>query len=102
MNKLVAKSVRLENTQDPSYRFSQQGGAWYNNAGDFVRGVKQANKFAKDNKVISKIKGVTDVLGVTPQLDTLTAGLYSKGAKMGRQAGYGKKKMQRGKGKGKK
>lgn len=101
MNNLVARSVRLENVYDPSYRSAsmQSGGAL--SLGDITRGIKKVNKFAKDNKVFTKLKGVTDVLGVTPQLDAMTSGLYSKGSRMASQAGYGQK-MVKQKGKGKK
>ena len=88
-----------------NHAIMQSGGAWYNNAGDFVKGVKRVNQFAKDNKIISKIKGATDALGLTTAIDAYTGGLYSKGADVAKQAGYGKRggcKMQTGgKGKGK-
>lgn len=57
----------------------------------FVANVKNANSFARDNKIITKGKAVTDALGATAYLDAKTGGLYSKGAEYGMSKGYGKK-----------
>jgi len=67
----------------------QSGGAWYNNSKDFIRGVKRVNNYAKDNKVISKIKGATDIIGLTPAIDLATGGIYSQGTNFATQYGYG-------------
>lgn len=61
----------------------------------FIGGLRNANEFARDNKLITKTKGVTDVIGLTPYLDRKSNGLYSKGADYAMSKGYGKKKKKR-------
>lgn len=57
---------------------------------------RRLNNFAKNNKVVSKFKGVTDALGATDFIDKKTGGLYSKGANAAIKRGYGKRRRQRG------
>jgi hypothetical protein len=89
--------------RDKSQEIKQSGGAWYNNKSDFIRGVKKVNKFVKKNDLITKLKGATDAVGLTPAIDAYTRGLYSAGAEEAMQAGYGCgcRKQKGGKGRGK-
>ena len=67
-----------------------------NGFGDFVRsaaqGLSKANAFLKDNKVISKARGVSDALGLTNLIDAKTGGQFSNLSNKAIQAGYGRKR----------
>jgi hypothetical protein len=69
---------------------TQSGGAM-----NFGANLNKANQFAKDYRVVSKTRGVTDALGLTGFLDKKTGGLYSKGTDLAKSKGYGKKKTTR-------
>ena len=56
-----------------------------------VSGLKKANDFAKENKVVTKASGVVTALGGDAFLDRKTGGLYTKGVTHAKSYGYGRK-----------
>ena len=57
-----------------------------------ISSIRSANNWLKKNKVGTKIKGVSDALGMTKYIDSKTGGYYSKAAELASQKGYGRRK----------
>lgn len=61
----------------------------------FLDNLKMANAFAKKHKLVTKLGDVASAVGATGFLDSKTGGLFSKGVKAGKQAGYGRRTVTR-------
>lgn len=57
--------------------------------------IRDAIKWAKNNKIVSKGKAIADTLGATGYLDAKTGGKFSQAADFGVQKGFGRRRIAR-------
>lgn len=81
---------RIQMGQSAIYSNQLYGGGPKNDK--FVHGLKTANQWAKDHKVISTTGDVLNRLGVGTPLNALTAGYYGRAVDTANHYGYGKKR----------
>lgn len=63
--------------------------------GRFTDFVKKGLKWAKDNKLVSKIGAVSDAVGATDYLNKKTGGKFGQAVDFGKSKGYGRRTVTR-------
>lgn len=84
-------TMRMMKTKSGKDKMVMEGKGAKEFFGKVANAAKAVNRFAKDNKIVSKLKSASDSLGLTPLADRVTGGLASKIANSAIQMGYGPK-----------